>query len=100
MVSSICKYCNIKESLTHMLYECNRIKPIWVTFSNCLSMNIMLSHVILGIRTGDYVSLNKHLCIAIVAYSIFCVWCKASFDNIHCNTCDIKIELRKKINVL
>ena len=63
-VSSVCKYCNIKESITHMLYECNRIKPIWVTFSNCLSMNVNLSHVILGIRTKDYVSLNKHLCIA------------------------------------
>ena len=27
-VSSICKYYNIKESITHMLYECKKIKPI------------------------------------------------------------------------
>ena len=95
-VSSVCKYCNIKESITHMLYECNKIKPIWVIFSNCVSMNIKLSHVILGIRTKDYLSLNKRLCIAIVAYSIFCVWCKSSFDNIQCTTWDIKLEIKKK----
>ena len=60
-------------------------------------MNIKLSHVILGIRTKDYVSLNKHLCIAIIPYSIFCVWCKSSFDNIQCSTCDIKLEIKKKL---
>ena len=96
-VSNVCKYCKSNEDVPHMLFECKMIKPIWITLSNCLSMNIKLQQVILGIRSTDYVSLNKHLCIAIVAYSIFSNWCKSSFDNVQCNIYDLKCEIRKKL---
>ena len=29
-----------------------------------------------------YVEVNRHLCIAIVSYSIYAMWCKCSFENL------------------
>ena len=62
-VSESCQLSNIRYVICHMLYSCKTIKTILVTFSNCLNINISMQHVILGVKSDDYVSLIDNLCI-------------------------------------
>ena len=96
-VSERCLYCNEREDTCHLLYGCERVKLIWVIFSTCLNFNIRMRHVILGINNEDYISQNNHLCITIVSYSVFSVWCKSSFGEKRHTTLDIKLEIRKNL---
>ena len=46
--SGLCVYCEA-ENISHLLYECSRIKNIWRVVSNCMKTNILL-HIILGFQ--------------------------------------------------
>ena len=79
--SSACVVCNEKEDISHLLYNCPRIKLIWNILSNCLNLNIQLKHIILGIECDNYVSKNKFICIIIVSYTIYSNWYKTRINN-------------------
>ena len=96
-VSENCNLCNTKEDVCHMLYSCETIKCIWMNFSNCLNVNITMKHVILGPNNDDYISINNHLCITIVSYSIFSAWCKSSFDKKQYTSFKIKLQIYKNL---
>ena len=96
-VSESCQLCHMREDICHMLYSCKTIKTIWITFSNCLNLNITMRHVILGVNSDDYVSFINNLCITIVSYSIFAVWSKSSFDKKIHTFFDIKLEIHRNL---
>ena len=97
-ISEKCVLCNQREDTCHMLYACETIKHLWVTFSSCLNLNITMKHVILGLNNDDYISINNHLCITIVSFSIYKVWCKSSFENKRRTIFDIKLEIHKNLS--
>ena len=97
-VSVLCAYCNVVENISHMLYECVRVKSLWFHIGLCLKMNITLKHVILGLDCGSLVSDNKHLCISMIAYSIFSTWCKCSFGNTDFKNINLRMEIKKHLN--
>ena len=81
-----------------MLYECIRVKSLWFHIGLCLKMNITLKCVILGLDCGSLVSDNKHLCISMIAYSIFSTWCKCSFGNTDFKNINLRMEITKHLN--
>ena len=81
-VSKLCSYCNENETILHLLYECKRVKTLWQIVGKGLKMNIQQKHIVLGLMDTHYVEVNRHLCIAIVSYSIYAMWCKCSFENL------------------
>ena len=82
---------------TSPLYNWETIKHLWVTFSNCLNLNITMKHVILGLNNDDYISINNHLCITIVSYSIYKVWSISSFERKRRTLFDVKFEIHKNL---
>ena len=96
-VSEKCLFCNQRKDTCHLLYTCETIKHLSVTFSNCLNLNITMKHVILGLNNDDYISKNNHLCITIVIYSIYKVWSKSSFERKRCTLFDVKLEIHKNL---
>ena len=53
--------CSESEDICHMLYSCPRVKHVWSVLSNCLKLNVMLKHVILGIPCQNYLSENRNI---------------------------------------
>ena len=80
-VSYCCAFCKEKESIMHILYKCTRVKNIWKKVGKCLKFFIQPKHIILGINDPHYVEFNRHLCITIISYCIYAMWCKCSFEN-------------------
>ena len=63
-------------------------------------MNIQQKHIVLGLMYTHYVEVNRHLCIAIVSYSIFATWCKCSFENLCYKDVNLKRRNWQLFNVL
>ena len=68
-----CSVCLRKENTLHLLYGCQRVKDIWSEIGKCLNLNIQPKHVVLGLTDKHYVEINRHLCIIIVAFSIYSI---------------------------
>ena len=87
---STCSVCKEKEDISHMQYNCPRIKLIWTSLSNCLNLNILLKHIILGVQCDNYICKNKFICIVIVSYTIYSNWYKTSMNKGNYNVLNIK----------
>ena len=97
-VSRNCAFCKQKEDICHLLYECPRIKSIWCNISNCLQLNIMLKHIVLGITCDNYISENRNICIVIVSYAIYNNWYKTSINCEDYASSDIKKCIRNQLS--
>ena len=97
-VSPLCNYCNMVESISHMLFECVRVKSIWFSIRHCIKLNITLKHLVLGLDCYSVVTENKQLCISLIAYSIFSTWCKCAFDNTNYKNVNLKEEIKQNLN--
>ena len=98
--SGLCVFCGEAENISHLLYECSRIKNIWRVVSNCMKTNILLKHIILGLKcsTENYVLLNKIICIVIISYAIYSVWCKCNINNINYKNVDVKSNIKQQFS--
>ena len=54
------------------------MKNLWQIIGKGLKMHIQQKHIVLGLMDTHYVEVNRHLCIAIVSYSIYATWCHKS----------------------
>ena len=98
--SGLCVYCGEVENITHLLYECSRIKNIWRVVSNCMKTNILLKHIIIGFQFNNenYVLQNKIICIVIISYAIYSVWCKCNINNKNYKNTDVKSNLKQQLS--
>ena len=97
-VSELCAFCNLQESIVHMLFSCKCVQNIWACVSACLKVNIGLKDIVLGLNGDYYVEINKHLCITMVSYSIYSLWIKCSFENVSYKTIDLKRFVKQQIS--
>ena len=96
--SGLCVYCGEAENITHLLYECSRIKNIWRVVTNCMKTNILLKHVSLSIQFSieNYVLQTQNICIVIISYAIYSVWCKCNINNINYKNIDVKSNIKQQ----
>ena len=78
-----CLFCQEVESIEHMLFECSRVKNIWMKMSLVFNVNIQLKHIIIGFAGTNPVSVILNAFINFTAYSIYKQWivCKQSSPN-------------------
>ena len=88
-----CSVCLRKENTLHLLYGCQRVKDIWSEIGKCLNLNIQPKHVVLGLTDKHYVEINRHLCIIIVAFSIYSIWCKCSFEKLNYSNINLRSSI-------
>ena len=84
-INSNCDICNTVETTLHMLYECQKIKKLWIIVSQCLGIDIKWKQIVIGFPLCDD---SEKICIynnviTIVAYCIF-------KDNMYCKYNDVK----------
>ena len=84
--------CLRKENTLHLLYDCHRVKDKWHEIGKCLNLNIQPKHIVLGLTDEHYVEINRHLCIIIVAFSIYSIWCKCSFEKLNHSNVNLRIQ--------
>ena len=46
--SAKCSFCNQKEHIIHLLYDCSFNHHIWQIIGNCLKLSITYKHIVLG----------------------------------------------------
>ena len=88
-----CSVCLRKENTLHLLYDCHRVKDIWREIGKCLNLNIQPKHIVLGLTDEHYVEINRHLCIIIVAFSIYSIWCKCSFEKLNYSNVNLRSSI-------
>ena len=80
-----------------MLYECIRIKNLWLQLSEILQTDIKLKHIILGIKNISIQNEIKNIVIVTVMYAIYSTWVKCSFENICYSTIDLNHIIKEYI---
>ena len=88
-----CSVCLRKENTLHLLYDCHHVKDIWREIGKCLNLNIQPKHIVLGLTDEHYVEINRHLCIIIVAFSIYSIWCKCSFEKLNYSNVNLRSSI-------
>ena len=73
-ISENCNVCNEIETVRHMLFECERVKQLWIVISQILLYSIKWKDIVIGIP--DYNCRSEkinfyNIIISIVAYAIF-----------------------------
>ena len=65
-----------------------------------MKTNILLKHIILGFQFSieNYVLLNKIICIVIISYDIYSVWCKCNIHNINYKNVDMKSHIKQQLS--
>ena len=77
--TDMCYFCQEQESISHLLFYCTRVKPIWEIASNVLLYDESISHdvVIFGY---DADAVLNHVC-SIIVYFIYKEWLICSLEN-------------------
>ena len=98
--SRYCDYCRETENIQHLLYECTRIKNLWLQLSGILQIDIKLKHIILGLQNISTQNEIKNIVVVTVMYAIYSTWVKCSFENICYSTIDLNYIIKEyKTNV-
>ena len=60
----------------------------------------MLEYVSLNFKcnTENYVVQNKIICIVIISYAIYSVWCKCNINNINYKNTDVKSNIKQQLS--
>ena len=68
-----CSFCNQKEDIIHLLYDCSFNDHIWQIVDNCLQLNIIYKHVVVGysskLKIVNINSINYY--ITLISYLIY-----------------------------
>ena len=59
LISDKCIFCNLCDTVEHLLFDCNRIKAIWTKVGECLKIDINWSHIIIGLH-GLHIQFINH----------------------------------------
>ena len=96
--NGLCSFCGETENISHLLYNCSRIRSMWNVISNCIQKSILRKHIILGFLSNceNYVMENKFLCIVIVSYCIYSTWCICNSNNVHYKYVNVRNNVREK----
>ena len=65
-----------------------------------MKVNIKLKHIILGFQcnNNNYVLQNKFLCIVIISYAIYAIWCKCNMNNTSYKDVHIKSIINQQLS--
>ena len=95
--SRYCDYCRETENIQHLLYECTRIKNLWLQLSGILQIHIKLKYIILGLQNISTQNEIKNIVVVTVMYAIYSTWVKCSFENICYSTIDLNHIIKEYI---
>ena len=98
-ISENCTFCGELENTRHMLYECRRIKDIWIEISNILSFNVSWKLIVCGL---PYLAKSEkvdayNLILTILAYAIFKENSRCKFERVDFSSVNIANIIKANI---
>ena len=96
-VSSKCTNCNENHTSEHMLFNCQRIQPIWNQLSDILKINFTWKKVIFGYLDGSLIDIDLCRLISLILYTLYKCWIiendkKQEIDIIHTVKRDLQLK--------
>ncbi len=80
-----CTHCGKKQSVKHLLFECDRCENIWALIGSILNVEIRYKHIVVGNRIeSDYIRC-RNLVISYITYAIFKFWIMSENGKINFN---------------
>ncbi len=73
-INENCTYCNVKQTVKHLLYDCTRVNNIWAIISRILKLDISYKHIILGNRVDNDTIKYRNMLISYIKYSLYKFW--------------------------
>ncbi len=98
-INDKCTFCNLKQTVKHLLFDCPRVKNLWVNIGTIINLNIRYKHIILGnivTKKNEFVK-NRNLFISFVAYSIYKFWVMAENGKISFNNDNLLVFVKKDL---
>ena len=100
----VCDVCQESQTVKHLLFDCQYVKPLWKVIESVLDRNITFSHILCGFKClySNYLS-------SVCAFTIYKEWLLHSLENKNRpNTCNLdfflneisfRFEIYKKANL-
>jgi hypothetical protein len=82
--SEMCIYCNEKEDVKHMYFDCRQIQKIWNNVGNILKVDVKWKHVVFGFTQDITIHRVRNLLFKVILYAIFKLWL-SNLDNMQRN---------------
>ena len=80
--TKLCSFCQVEESISHLLYHCQYAQSIWNLIQRALvnfDCDINISHDL--VIFGDSVEIALNYVVSVVVYYIYREWLQCSFEN-------------------
>ena len=89
-INDKCQFCKQRQNVRHLLFDCPRIKNLWVLIGSILKMNITYKHLIIGDTAANGFIEERNLVISYIKYGIYKHWILAENKLIDFNTNNIQ----------
>ena len=98
-VKERCDVCNEIETVQHMLYDCNRIKDIWINVSNIMKIEVKWKHLICGFITEDVTDkvIFYNTIFTVIMYAIFKCNNTCKYENKSYNNENIRSVVKRNL---
>ena len=73
-INSLCRHCGQRQTIKHLVYECDRVQTIWNLIGSILHLDIRYKHIIIGNKVDNEFIKARNLRISYVSYSIHKFW--------------------------
>lgn len=75
-IPGVCDVCNKNDTNVHMLFDCLRLQPIWLSIGQVLQIQLQWKDIVIGLNENNTVNIAKNNILTIVAFSIYATWVK------------------------
>ena len=75
--SNQCQWCNLKQDIKHLFFECNSVKKLWQDIGKFLRIDLQWKHLVIGFDESNKTCKFRNLILAITLYSIYISYYKS-----------------------
>ena len=80
MPNNECTYCKEKETIKHLLFDCNRVNIIWKEVGNIMKVDVQWKHIVLGFSEINVTMKTRNILCTIITYAIYIFNYKIKFE--------------------
>ncbi len=96
-INDKCAFCKERQTIRHLLFECPRVKNLWILIGSILKLDIKYKHLILGnIVTNDAIRC-RNLLISYIKYSIYKFWILSENQKVDFNHASMISFIKKEL---
>ncbi len=84
-INNKCPVCGQTQTVKHLIFECDRVKNLWILIGSILKVNITYKHIVVGNKAeNDYIK-SRNLLFSYVAYGVYKFWIMSENQKVNFN---------------